>query len=145
MKELNFDNGLVSYKLNGKCEVVFNPADRKFAERFYNAFDELGRLQDEYSKRAPAEASVEVFNIARERDEKMKEIIDGLFGAPVCDAVFPDMSVCAFADGFPVWLNLMLAVMDEIESNLGSVQQKADPRAAKYAAKYNKYVAKYHK
>ena len=34
MKELNFDSGLVTYSLNGKCEVSFNPTDSNFVELF---------------------------------------------------------------------------------------------------------------
>lgn len=146
MKELNFDSGVVSYALNGKCEVSFNPADHVFAERFYNAVDEMGKLQDSYAKKAeemkdPAEA----FSLARQRDEEMGKVLDGLFGAPVCGAVFGDMSLCAFANGFPVWLNLMLSILDEIEVNIGDIQKQADPRIAKYKAKYQKYAAKYRK
>ena len=115
MRELTFDSGVVSYSLNGKCEVSFNPADRAFAERFYNAVEE------------------------------MQKVLDGLFDAPVCAAVFGDMSLCAFANGFPVWLNLMLAILDEIEANIGDIQKQADPRIAKYKAKYQKYSARYHK
>ena len=33
MKELNFDTGLVTYDLNGKVEVTFNPSDSNFVER----------------------------------------------------------------------------------------------------------------
>lgn len=146
MRELTFDSGVVSYSLNGKCEVSFNPADRAFAERFYNAVDKMGKLQDSYAKKAeemndPAGA----FSLARRRDEEMQNVLDGLFDAPVCAAVFGDMSLCAFANGFPVWLNLMLAILDEIEANIGDVQKQADPRIAKYKAKYQKYAARYHK
>lgn len=144
MKELQFDTGLVSYNLNGKCEVQFNPADREFVERFYNAFDELGNLSDEYSKKTPDEVSA-VFDIAKERDGKMQKIIDDLFAAPVCETAFDGVSVCAFANGFPVWANLMFAVLDEIMANLDDVENKADPRIARYKAKYQKYHARYHK
>lgn len=139
MKDLNFDGGLVSYSLNGKCEISFNPADSMFVERFYNAFDKLGKLQDEYGKKEMPETSAAIFDIAREREGKMRKVIDELFGAPVCEAVFGGMSVCAFADGFPVWLNLMLAVTDEIEANLGAIEMKANPRVEKYTAKYRNY------
>lgn len=74
-----------------------------------------------------------------------KDTEDGLFGAPVCEAVFGSMSLCAFANGFPVWLNLMLSILDEIEANIGDIQKQADPRIAKYKAKYEKYAAKFHK
>lgn len=146
MKELNFDSGLVSYSINGKCEVSFNPADRSFTERFYNTFDELGKIQDNYSKKAEElKEPTEAFALARQRDEEMSNVLDGLFGVPVCAAVFGDMSLCAFANGFPVWLNLMLVILDEIEANIGDIQKQADPRIAKYKAKYQKYAAKYHK
>lgn len=146
MKELVFDSGVVSYSLNGKCEVSFNPADRVFAERFYNAVDEMGKLQDEYAKKAEALQGPEgAFELARERDVEMSKVLDGLFNAPVCEAVFGSMSLCAFANGFPIWLNLMLSILDEIESNIGDIQKQADPRIAKYKAKYQKYAARYHK
>ena len=146
MKELVFDSGVVSYSLNGKCEVSFNPADRDFAERFYNTVDEMGKLQDKYAQKAeeisePAEA----FSLARQRDEKMGKVLDGLFDAPVCAALFGSMSLCAFAGGFPVWLNLMLSILDEMEANIGDIQKQADPRIAKYKAKYQKYAAGYHR
>ena len=146
MKELVFDSGVVSYSLNGKCEVSFNPADHAFAERFYSAIDEMGKLQDEYAKKAEAlQDPAEAFSLARRRDEEMQKVLDGLFNAPVCEAVFGTMSLCAFANGFPVWLNLMLSILDEIEANIGDIQKQADPRIAKYKAKYQKYAAKYHK
>jgi len=146
MKELVFDSGVVSYSFNGKCEVSFNPADHAFAERFYNAVDEMGKLQDEYAKKAEARQGPEgAFDLARERDVEMSKVLDGLFNAPVCEAVFGSMSLCAFANGFPVWLNLMLSILDEIEANIGDIQKQADPRIAKYKAKYQKYAAKYHK
>lgn len=146
MRELTFDSGVVSYSLNGKCEVSFNPADRVFAERFYNAVDEMGKIQDEYAKKAEALQGPEgAFDLARERDNAMGNVLDGLFNAPVCDAVFGSMSLCAFANGFPVWLNLMLSILDEIEANIGDIQKQADPRIAKYKAKYEKYAAKFHR
>ena len=88
MRELTFDSGVVSYSLNGKCEVSFNPADRAFAERFYNAVDAMGKLQDSYAKKAaemndPAGA----FSLARRRDEEMQKVLDGLFDARRCSEI----------------------------------------------------------
>ena len=47
MKELNFDSGLVTYSLNGKCEVSFNPTDSNFVERLYSAFEDLDKKQED--------------------------------------------------------------------------------------------------
>ena len=48
MKELNFDSGLTTYSLNGKCEVSFNPTDSNFVEKLYSAFEELDKKQEGY-------------------------------------------------------------------------------------------------
>ena len=48
MKELSFDSGLVTYSLNGKCEVSFNPTDSNFVEKLYSAFEELDKKQEGY-------------------------------------------------------------------------------------------------
>lgn len=146
MKELNFDSGVVSYSLNGKCEVSFNPADRVFAEKLYKAVDTMDKLQSDYAKKGEELQGPEgAFDLARDRDEKMAEVLDGLFNAPVCAAVFGDMSLCAFASGFPVWLNLMLTIVDEMDDNIGDIKGQAEARIAKYKAKYQKYTTRYHK
>ena len=84
----------------------------------------------------------EIFEFARERDTEMREIIDGLFGVPVSEALFGGMNVYALANGLPVWCNLMLAVMDEVDSTYAREQKATNPRIAKYTAKYQKYQKK---
>ena len=146
MPELKFETGLVTYNLNGKCEVSFNPCDREFVEKFCDAFESLEKVQKEYADKAePMKPGKELFELARERDAKMQKIIDELFAAPVCKSVFGSMSVCATADGFPVWMNMMLSVSDEIAKNVDEIQKKADPRIEKYTEKYKKYEYKYRK
>ena len=70
-------------------------------------------------------------------DAEMRSMIDEALGAPVCDALFGDMNVYALADGLPVWANLMLAVMDEIDTSFARQQKLTDPRISKYTAKYH--------
>lgn len=139
MKELNFESGLVTYSLNGKCEVSFNPTDSNFVERLYAAFEELDKKQEWYKAQIEKMANKrEIFDFARERDTEMRGIIDGVFDAPVSDAVFGGMNVYAVAGGLPVWCNLMLAVMDEIDTTFSREQKLTNPRIAKYTAKYRK-------
>lgn len=139
MKELNFDMGLVTYSINGKCEVTFNATDLEFGERLFNAFDELDKKQDIY--RAQVEKmsdKKEIFEYARKRDAEMREIIDDVFGVPVCDALFGSMNVYAMADGLPVWANLFLSVMDEIDTAAARERKATNPRIQKYMAKYKR-------
>lgn len=138
MKELNFDSGLVTYSLNGKCEVSFNPTDSSFVERLYAAFEELDKKQEGYKAQIEKMADKrEIFDFARERDAEMRGVIDGVFDAPVCDAVFGSMNVYALSGGLPVWCNLMLAVMDEIDTTFAREQKGTNPRVAKYTKKYH--------
>lgn len=139
MKELNFDSGLVTYSINGKAEVSFNPTDSNFVERLYNAFDDLDKKQEGYKARIEKMADErEIFEFARERDAEMRAIVDGLFETPVSDALFGGMNVYAVASGLPVWCNLMLAVMDECDTTFAREQKATNPRIAKYTAKYRK-------
>ena len=139
MKELSFDSGLVTYSLNGKCEVSFNPTDSNFVERLYSAFEELDKKQEGYKAQIEKMADKrEIFDFARERDAEMRSIIDGVLGAPVSDAVFGGMNVYAVANGLPVWCNLMLAIMDEIDTTFAREQKATNPRIAKYTAKYKR-------
>lgn len=140
MKDLNFDSGVFTYSLNGKCEVSFNPTDSNFVERIYTAFNDLDKKQDEYKSRIEKMADKkEIFEFARERDAEMRTIIDGVFDTPVCDAVFGGMNIYAMASGLPAWVNLMLAVMDECDTAFAREQKATNPRIAKYTAKWSKY------
>lgn len=140
MKDLNFDSGVVTYSLNGKCDVSFNPTDSNFVERIYTAFNDLDKKQDEYKSRIEKMADKkEIFEFARERDAEMRTIIDGVFDTPVCDAVFGGMNIYAMASGLPAWVNLMLAVMYECDTTFAREQKATNPRIAKYTAKWSKY------
>lgn len=139
VKALNFESGLVTYNINGKCQVSFNPTDSNFVERLYLAFEDLDKKQESYKTQVEKLADKrEIFDFARERDAEMRKIIDGLFDAPVSDSLFGGMSVYAVAGGLPVWCNLMLAVMDEIDTTFSREQKATSPRIAKYTEKYHR-------
>jgi len=139
MPVLNFETGLVTYDLNGKCEVSFNPTDSDFVKRLFDAFDHLDKKQEAYKEEIEKTADKkQVFEIAQSRNKEMRELIDGLFDVPVCDAVFGNMNVYALADGLPVWCNLMLALMDEVDTTFAREQKATNARITKYTAKYKK-------
>ena len=139
MKQLQFDTGLVSYDLNGAAQVAFNPTDSAFVERLFHTFDALDQKQDAYRAEVErAAGSREIFDIARRRDEEMRGMIDEALGQPVCGALFGGMNVYAMADGLPVWCNLMLALMDEVDTSFAREQKATTPRIRKYTAKYQR-------
>lgn len=139
MKELVFDTGLITFNINGACEVTFNPTDSEFVKRLFDAFDTLDKKQDAYKTEIEKMADKkQVFEIARQRDEEMRDIIDSVFEAPVSEAVFGSMNVYAMAGGLPVWCNLMLAVMDEIDTAFARETKATDARIRKYTEKYHR-------
>lgn len=139
MKDLSFGTGLVAYSLNGACTVSFNPTDTTFVKKLFDAFDYLDSKQEAYKVEVEKIADTrQIFEVARKRDNEMREIIDGVFAAPVCEALFGNMNVYALADGLPVWCNLMLSVMDEIDTSFAREQKATNARITKYTARYNK-------
>ena len=66
----------------------------------------------------------------------MREILDNALGAGTCNRVFGSMNTYAMADGLPVWVNLMLAIIDEIDTSFAAEQKKTNPRITKYTNKY---------
>jgi len=143
MKELTFDTGVVTYNINGKCEFSFNPTDSVFAEKLFNAFDALDKKQEAYKKEVESVADKrEVFDIIRKMDEEMRDIVNDVFGFDICAVLFGGMNVYAMADGFPVWANFLLAVMDELDSSFAMEQKKTNAKIKRYT---DKYATKYHK
>ncbi len=139
MAEIRIDDGLVSYTLNGKCEVTFNPTDPAFAERLYTTFDTLDKQQEDYKAQVEKIGNTrKVFDFVKERDAEMRQYIDDLFEQPVSEHIFGNMNVYAIANGLPVWANLLLAIMDEIDVVFTREQKLTHPRISKYTKKYHK-------
>ena len=137
--ELNFDTGLVSFSVNGKRDISFNPTDSNFVERLFNTFDVLDKKQDSYKEEIEKMSDKrEVFEVARRRDVEMRDMIDGVFCDSICADIFGDMNVYAMADGLPVWCNFLMAVMDQVDTTFAKEQKATNPRIQKYTAKYHK-------
>ena len=136
MKELNFDLGLNEYDLGGKVTVQFNPTDVSFLEKLSESFATLDRIQEEV-KREEISDEKDVYNLAKNLDTKMREIINSLFGQDVCTPLFGEMNLFASAGGLPVWANLMLAIADEVQASMQGELEKRNDKIRKYTEKYH--------
>ena len=139
MKSLTFDSGIEEYDLDGKVSVKFNPTDVAFLEKLSDSFASLDLIQEEV-KLSQEEITDEkdVFNLAKNLDQKMRDIINALFGQDVCTPLFGEMNLFASAGGLPVWANLMLAVADEVQNSMQGELKKREARIRKYTDKYKK-------
>lgn len=142
MSELNFDTGVVTYKVNGQCEISFSPADVAFVRRLFNTFDSLSKQQDAIEGENQDIDGIKLFELVEQREKKMRADIDDVFGDTVCDKLFGKVSVFALAGGLPLWCNFLMAVIDKIDAAIEEEQKQASPRVAKYMAKYEKYKRK---
>ena len=136
MRELNFDLGLNEYDLGGKVTVQFNPTDVSFLEKLSESFATLDRIQEEV-KREEISDEKDVYNLAKNLDTKMREIINSLFGQDVCTPLFGEMNLFASAGGLPVWANLMLAIADEVQASMQGELEKRNDKIRKYTEKYH--------
>ena len=136
MKELNFDLGLNEYDLGGKVTVQFNPTDVSFLEKLSESFATLDRIQEEV-KREEISDEKDVYNLAKNLDTRMREIVDALFGMDVCTPLFGEMNLFASAGGLPVWANLMLAIADEVQASMQGELEKRNDKIRKYTEKYH--------
>ena len=139
MAEIQFETGVVSYNLNGKVDVRFNPTDSGFLERLFSTFDALDQKREVYKAQLEKTTEkVKVYEIIRSTDIEMRALLDGLFDVPICDALFGDIRVDASSDSRPLWVNLLLAVMGEVRAAFAREGKRDDPRIAERAAKYRR-------
>lgn len=139
MEDFIFDTGLVTFSINKKYEVTFNPSDWNFVERVTSTFEILSEKQEEVERALKSVENMRGFFLSmRELDMEMREYIDGIFGAPVCAAVFGDMNIYALAGGAPVWANFLFTLWDRLDSNLTRESKIKNPKIQKYLDKYQR-------
>lgn len=137
-EELTLDDGLLCLSINGKSETIFNPTDFGFIEKIFHVFDVLDGKQSKLEAQIRTAEPRKVFEIAREADAEMRELVDNVMGAGTCAAQFGDVNVYAYAEGLPLWCNLLFAVMDRCDAELVAQQKQTNPRLEKYTAKYKR-------
>lgn len=138
MDRLNFDTGLKTYNINGVCEIRINPTDSLLTSRLLSLVGSIDEKREKYASNIENADIKDIFDVASRFDAEVRNEIDAALGAPVCDAVFGNMSVMAMADGLPVFCNLIFAILDEIDEGWASEVGKTSARISKYTAKYNK-------
>ncbi len=141
VKKLNFDTGRVTYELNDTCKISFNPTDVNFAKEVIDVLQELDKKQDEREARVnDADNAKKTWDVMRDLDFEMRGKIDGLLGDGTCKALFGNLHVYAYnKEGLPVWLALLLTVLDEINTGV------TDRTQGDISKKLEKYVSKYTK
>lgn len=136
MSELRFDTGVQSFQINGGVSVEFCPTDSDFAKKLWNLFEELESRQHEYAKRTENENDAKkILDLASQCDKEIREKIDAIFGKPICADVFKT-NVLALGDGLPVWANLLLSVLDQMDTGFDVQKAKTNARVKQYTERW---------
>ena len=139
MEKFNFDTGKKEFEINGAVTVEFNPTDPETIKKIFDVFDSLDAKQAAYKAEIErCGETKEIFDIASRRDAEMREVLDSLFGKPICEPLFGTMNVYALADGLPVWCNLMLAIIDQIDTRSLQERKSTSARLEKYTKRWKK-------
>lgn len=115
MADIRFDTGVQSFQINGGVSVEFNPTDSEFAKSCFRCSKSWnpGSMNTQNAPKTRRTRKNSRFGRSVRRGDSRK--IDGIFGKPICTEVFRT-NVMALANGLPVWANLMLAVIDEMDA-----------------------------
>ena len=131
--EIKVNTGLVDYDLGGKVTVSLNPTDLSFGDRLYDAIDKMSALQDEP---VPEGETKEVLVAMIDKDRRAREIIDGLFEKEVCRPLYGTISLFAIADGLPLWANLLMAILEQMQIGAEKRRAEVEKKIKKYTDKY---------
>ncbi len=65
-------------------------------------------------------------------------VLNELFGEDICTPIWGKTHVTALSEGLPLWFNLMMTLIDEIDNSRKTVPAVRSARLDKYTAKYLK-------
>ena len=139
MVNLQIDTGVVEYRLNNKVSIWLNPADPAFVKRLLERFTALEQEDKAWRERINAlEDPAAVMAAYDEGDALFRRALDDILGDGVCKALLGSTSVLAFAEGAPLWMNILLAIMDIVDEAVTAQQDATNPKLEYYLKKYRK-------
>lgn len=138
---INIETGLKEFSLNDAVTVYFNPTDVSFIGKIYDTFAELENRQEEYKEKITKGTTFEVLELTKTLDTEMREKLFDIFGVDVVTPLIGKANVYAMAGGMPIWANILLGVMDELE---GETEEQKKLNAEKIAFYTKKYQVKDH-
>lgn len=142
MGALSYTAGKQEYTLPGGSVIYFDPCDSEFANKVVVAFRNCHKIQKSFPEK-PFEDLDEQLAFIQKMNADIREEIDKAFDAEVCTKACCGSSPISISDGLPVWMNFLMAVIDEIDANMPEGEKRSRARVQQYMDKYNTKYAKY--
>lgn len=137
MDTIKFETGLKTFDVNGAVEITFNPTSAAFLRKLQSTAEELNAVHERFAAGAK---NSDALTLLEKADAEMRTIIDGVLGDGFCAAAVPpdDALLLDIGGGFPIWANIILAILEKMDDSLLKEKDAAEKRIRKYSAKYKK-------
>lgn len=121
MRELNFDSGIVEYRVNGKATLSFNRSDPNLCNRIQDLSSKLAAIDSDLKKeKDAADDGLALMKILSAYDKRIKAELSFVFGEQNdFDAIFEGQNVMSIAgNGQLLITNFLDAIRPVIESGV---------------------------
>ncbi|MEY8360051.1 hypothetical protein AALA99_13690 [Anaerotruncus colihominis] len=121
MRELNFDSGIVEYRVNGKATLSFNRSDPNLYSRMQDLSSKLAAIDSDLKKeKDAADDGLALMKILSAYDKRIKAELSFVFGEQNdFDAIFEGQNVMSIAgNGQLLITNFLDAIRPVIESGV---------------------------
>lgn len=121
MRELNFDSGIVEYRVNGKATLSFNRSDPNLYNRMQDLSSKLAAIDSDLKKeKDAADDGLALMKILSAYDKRIKAELSFVFGEQNdFDAIFEGQNVMSIAGkGQLLITNFLDAIRPVIESGV---------------------------
>lgn len=121
MRELNFDSGIVEYRVNGKATLSFNRSDPNLYNRMQDLSSKLAAIDSDLKKeKDAADDGLALMKILSAYDKRIKVELSFVFGEQNdFDAIFEGQNVMSIAgNGQLLITNFLDAIRPVIESGV---------------------------
>lgn len=121
MRELNFDSGIVEYRVNGKATLSFNRSDPNLYNRMQELNGKLAAIDSDLKKeKDAAEDGLALVKLFSAYDKRIKAELSFVFGEQNdFDAIFEGQNVMSIAgNGQLLITNFLDAIRPVIESGV---------------------------
>lgn len=98
-----------TFDINGKIVVSIDPNSAEFAGRVFDTLSAVDKQQRGLTREGIA--SADYYDLFKSTERSMRQQIDTLFNAPVCEAVFGADPIFALSGGCPLWFNLLEGII----------------------------------
>ena len=141
MENLKINLGYKEYTINDDENAVIriNTTDFGLIDRLNKIRKKTGDIVAELEKVKQSEGEEAILSAFAVSDEKMRALIDEVFGEGTSNNVFGGINCLSFAGGQPVALNFLDAIVPIIQEDIEKEQKASDKRIKKYTETAKKF------